>query len=78
VYRDFLLANNRALRDVGAQCRDCHYIEVGPFEPDHFLDTMHFSPRGLDEMARRVADGIGEIVKSVVETRNLGAGQPSH
>lgn len=67
LFYEALHANNRALASIARDQSTCQYLEVGPFEPDHFKDaTGHFSARGLDEMARRVADGIESVVRSVV------------
>lgn len=71
VYRALLEANNAALKDVAAE-RGCRYLDVGPFEPRHFRDTMHFSAEGLDEIAERVARGIEPLVASVLEARVRG------
>lgn len=68
----FLTANNRALEEVAGRVEGCHYIDVGPFEPGHFKDTIHFSASGLDEMARRLAGKIEPIVRSIVELKGGG------
>lgn len=74
VYFQFLEANNRTLERVASRFPGCHYLEVGPFEPEYFLDTMHFTGKGLDEMARRVADGIEPLVKAVINAQSVNRG----
>jgi len=71
LYFQYLHANNEALERIAAQHDHCSYLDVGPFEPHHFSDSMHFSTGGLDEMARRVADGIEPLVRTVVEARRM-------
>ncbi|MBI4596945.1 MAG: SGNH/GDSL hydrolase family protein [Candidatus Omnitrophica bacterium] len=66
VYFRYLQANNEALARLGAAVPGCHYLDVGPFDPEHFSDTIHFSPQGLEEMARRVADGLLPVVQSLM------------
>lgn len=68
-YFHYLEANNRALKEIAATFVNCHYIEVGPFEPRYFKDTIHFTTDGLEEMARRVADRIEPIVRSVLKAK---------
>lgn len=69
VYFDLLRANNHALEEIASQIEGCRCISVGPFDPHDFVDTIHFSPRGLDEMARRVAEKIEPLVASILEER---------
>lgn len=69
LYFQLLQANNEALERVTAAIEGCTYLDVGPFLPPHFSDKMHFSPAGLAEMARRVADRIEPLVRSVIERR---------
>jgi lysophospholipase L1-like esterase len=71
-YFDYLRANNRVLEEIAAAFRDCHYLEVGPFEPHHFTDAMHFSSLGLQAMTERVADKLEPIVRSVLEEKGIG------
>jgi len=66
LYYAFVQANNEALRRVAQRFDACRYIDVGPMAPQHFCDTNHFSPSGLDEMARRVADQIEPVVKDLI------------
>lgn len=66
VYFALLEANNEALKAIAAEDPHCSYLDVGPFRPHHFSDTIHFSPEGLSEMARRVAEGIAPLAQSVV------------
>lgn len=70
VYFDFLKANNQALEDISRRLENCHYLDVGPFGAHHFSDKVHFSVSGIDEIARRVADGIEPIVRSIVKAAN--------
>lgn len=66
VYFEFLHANNAALAQVASQAEGCTYLDVGPFLPQHFTDTIHFSPVGFTEMARRVADGIDPLIRALI------------
>jgi len=74
-YFAFLEANNVALAQIAQEC-DCPHMTVGPFAPDHFVDTIHFSPLGLQEMARRVADQLEPIVRSTLGKRLAEASGP--
>lgn len=76
LYFQLLRANNDALQRVAARFDGCTYLDVGPFAPSQFSDTIHFSPEGLSEMARRVADGIESLVRSVIEGRRAGEPHP--
>jgi lysophospholipase L1-like esterase len=70
VYFEFLNANNEAVRRVATRIDGCVFLDVGPFDPQHFSDTIHLSPRGLEEMARRVARGIEPFVRPLVEAQS--------
>jgi len=69
VYFEFLNANNEAVKRVATRIDGCVFLDVGPLTPQHFSDTIHFSPSGLEEMARRVARGIEPLVRSLVEAQ---------
>lgn len=74
LYFRYLHANNEVLANLAQRVDYCHYLDVGPFEPHHFSDTIHFSPQGLDAIACRLAQGIEPLVRSIVEARRIEVG----
>ena len=76
LYFQYLEANNAVLRRLGTQQPGCDYLEVGPFAPSHFSDTIHFSPAGLDAMAQRVAKGLVPIIQSMVKVKTRAPQRP--
>lgn len=67
LYYRYLRENNQALEQIAHTQPGCHYLDVGPFKPEAFFDTMHFTPTGLDEMASRVADRVEPLVRRLLE-----------
>ena len=64
LHLQYVLANNKALSELAEEF-DCQYHEVGPFPTECFLeDGIHFSSKGLDKMAQRVADSIFPEIKN--------------
>lgn len=72
LYYQCLHANNAVLARIATTFKGCQYLEVGPFEAEHFYDTIHFTASGLREMTRRVADGIEPLVKAIAQSRDAG------
>ena len=70
VFFDYLHANNQVLKEIASEMKDCGHLDVGPFDSCHFgADGMHFNGEGICEMASRVAEEIGPLVRSFVEKR---------
>tara|TARA_Y100000310_G_C20540032_1_gene742777 strand:- start:48 stop:1025 length:978 start_codon:yes stop_codon:yes gene_type:complete len=68
VMRDKLLkyieSNNFALKKLSSEY-SCPYIEVGPFESQHFRDHVHFNAEGLDIMAKSVCRKIIPFIDQI-------------
>jgi len=65
LYFRYLRANNAVLEELAEEIEGCHYIDVGPFEPRHFSDKIHFSGEGLRIMGLRVAEKLDPIIRSL-------------
>lgn len=69
-YFQYLRANNEALREVARAFPFCAFAEVGSFDERCFReDKVHFSAEGMLRMARRAADALQPVVRSVLESQ---------